>query len=155
VYVITRIKPVPSRGQGRRAVGLIMVFWALLPVVAVSAVLNADRQLSTDGVVQLNWSEDGRPVLLQRAVGPDLTAYRTLYRGTDSASLRTGLPDGDYSFRLRPLDRDGQPWSAPVQVRVRHHDAVRTWGLFGVGATVFLATLGLILWGCAREAEHE
>jgi len=144
-----------SRRPARRAAGLIVVLWTLTPMLAVSAVLDADRTLSTDGVVQLNWSLDGRPVALQRAADPEFTNPRDLYRGTDSASLRTGLPDGDYYFRLSPLDADELSWSAPVQVSVQHHDAARTWGLFGVGATVFLATLGLILWGWARESDND
>lgn len=147
-------QPASSGRRGRWAACLIAACWACLPVASPALVLNADRHQSTDGVVQLSWALDGRPVVLQRSADPSFLAPKTLYRGTDSASLRTGLPNGDYYFRLRAADQPGV-WSDPVEVSVRHHGPLRTWGLFGLGALVFLSVIGLILGGTAREKRRD
>lgn len=142
-------------GQRHRVAGLVMVLGGLVPVTALSVDLSADRTVSTDGTVQLRWAPEPQGVTLQRADNPEFSAPLSLYQGTDTASLRTGLSEGDYFYRVGFADAADPSWSAPVQVAVRHHDAVRTWGLFGIGATVFVATLGLILWGWTREAGHD
>lgn len=146
--------PASTGSSGHWKAALVAAVLAALPAVTPAAVLQTDRQLSTDGVVQLSWALDGRPVELQRATDAAFTTPRTLYRGTDSASLRTGLADGDYYFRLRPGAATSGAWSAPVMVSVRHHGAARTWGLFGLGGVVFLSVLAVILWGRAREVRH-
>lgn len=152
---ITRGVHVVKRGFGLCGAGLVLVFSALASAVAGASLdLQADRAVSTDGVVQLRWLSPGQAVVLQRAHSADFAVPRMLYQGTDTASVRTGLSDGDYFYRVGALDADVRVWSAPVQVTVRHHDALRTWGLFGVGVAVFLATLGLILFGWARETKH-
>ena len=119
--------------------------------------LHASPTVSSDGVIQLHWALGGRRVELQRATRGDFAHALTLYRGTDSASLRSGLADGRYFFRLRALTSDGRPgpWSTPLAVRVAHHSALRAWAMFGLGALVFLATLGLILWGGRAEADDD
>lgn len=127
----------------------------MLAPAAPALQLSAEPTLSTDGVVQLRWAQDGRAVELQRAPDDAFASPKTLYRGTDSASVRTGLADGDYFYRVRYLSPAESAWSAPVAVTVRHHGPWRTWGLFGLGASVFLATLGLILWGARRERTHD
>jgi hypothetical protein len=128
-----------------------------MPVVQASPLLHASPVASSDGVIQLHWALDGRRVELQRAADAAFAHPVTLYRGTDSASLRSGLVDGRYFFRLRALQADGRPgpWSKPLAVRVAHHAALRAWGMFGLGALVFLATLGLVVWGGRREAGDE
>lgn len=138
------------------AVGLWMLLCCTRPAVAAPQ-LQASPALSTDGVTQLRWDLHGQPVELQRASNAAFTDPRTLYRGTDSASLRSGLVDGRYYYRLRTLDAAGDagPWSAMLAVQVRHHSEQRAWGMFALGATVFLATLGLILWGGRRETADE
>lgn len=146
-------KPASPGLRGQWTALLIAACWAWLPA-AGQAALSADRTVSTDGVVKLSWAQDGRQVLLQRAHEPTFRSPRTVYRGTDSASLRTGLPDGDYFFRLRSAGAPEQAWSEPLTVQVRHHGAARTWGLFGLGAVVFLSIIGVILTGSARERRH-
>jgi hypothetical protein len=125
----------------------------VVPAVQAAPQLHASPLVSSDGVTQLHWAMDGRRVELQRAAGADFAHAVTVYRGTDSASLRSGLADGRYFFRLRSLMASGQlgPWSKPLSVRVAHHSALRAWGMFGLGVLVFLATLGLVLWGSRLE----
>lgn len=95
-------------------------------------------------------------VELQRATDDRFIAPKLIYGGSDNASLRTGLEDGQYAYRVRTVAADGTPlpWSAPVVVTVQHHGALRTWGLFGLGALVFVATVGLIVAGTRQEAGH-
>lgn len=146
-------KPASPGLRGRWSACLFAACWALVPVTGAAVVLEADRQTSTDGAVQLRWDADERAVELQRAAEPGFGAPRTVYRGTDSASLRTGLPEGDHYYRLRTAD--GSAWSEPVRIEVRHHGALRTWGLFGLGAVVFLSVVGMILGGWLREGRDD
>lgn len=123
------------------------------PLASATPQLQASPPLSTDGVTQLSWDLKGSPVELQRATTPTFDDAIVVYRGTDSASLRSGLVDDDYYYRLRALAADGSvgPWSAPLQVQVRHHELGRAWGVFALGGVVFFATLGTILAGTRRE----
>lgn len=114
---------------------------------AQSPQLSASPLASTDGVSVLSWqtTPPGQAVELQRSQNANFTDAETLYRGSDGASVITGLPDGSWSFRLRLV---GQPsWSDPVTVEVQHHPLSRALGFFILGAVVFSATLGLILLG--------
>jgi len=118
--------------------------------------LEAAPELSTDGVVVLSWQPAGQPVVLERASRADFTDAQVLYRGTDGASLRSGLPDGSYHYRVAPLtDGVAGAWSGPVTVRVAHHRPQRAWALFALGALVFVATLGLILSGIRRDGSRD
>jgi hypothetical protein len=142
----------------RLAVAGTLVIASLCAYAAQAAPrLEASPLQSNDGVTQLRWDLQGDAAELQRATSPAFTDATTLYRGTDSASLRSGLADGSYFYRVRRLPGDGVAgeWSAPVQVRVAHHSPQRAWGVFATGAVVFLATLALILFGGRREAGHD
>lgn len=152
MFVIDTNKPASTGLRGQWTARAFAACLTALPVVGQAVTLDADRALSTDGAVQLSWALDGQPVQLQRADEPGFRDPRTVYQGSDSASLRTGLVDGDYWFRLRP--QGAADWSEPVAVQVRHHGAVRTWGLFGLGALVFLSIVGMIVAGTARESRH-
>jgi hypothetical protein len=122
-----------------------------------AAGLQASPARSTDGVTQLSWDLDGQAAQLQRARDPQFGDATVIYSGTDSASLRSGLADGTYYYRVRALPPAGTPdaWSPAVAVEVAHHSARRAWGIFATGAVVFLATLGLILLGGRRESRDD
>ncbi len=116
--------------------------------------LHADPTDSSDGTVTLSWSAaDGEQVYIERGIDAGFVHPVVIYRGTDSASVITGLTDGRYFFRGR-LERDGTPlsdWSKPVSVTVTHHSLNRALLFFALGAVVFLATLLLVIYGARRE----
>lgn len=114
-------------------------------------VLKASTSDSRDGVVQLSWAlSDDLQIELQQTDADG--SYQTIYRGSDSASVITGLSDGRYEFRARFYQPDIQPhskgeWSSPLSVTVTHHPLSRAWGFFSLGAVVFLATAILVFHG--------
>jgi len=134
----------------------IMLFIFCLMAIVPSAI-NADKhftimsstQNSKDGGFNLSWElpENTRIELQQSGyASPD---FKTIYRGSDSATVITGLPDGNYLFRARLINTDGSfsGWNESLKITVEHHSLTRAFGFFLVGAVVFLATLILILSG--------
>jgi hypothetical protein len=111
--------------------------------------LTSSVETSTDGKFVLSWQlTDSAYVELQQQV-VNLDDYRTIYTGSDTASVITGLADGDYSYRIRTVTAKGDysNWTAPVSVAVRHHPLPRAFGFFAVGAIVFISTIVLIVLG--------
>ncbi len=114
----------------------------------------ASPTLSTDGKVVISWeSAANTQVVIQQDSNPAFIAPSTLYRGSDSASVVTGLVDGDYHYRGRLDNPDGtfSGWSPTVDVRVQHHSLPRAFSFFFVGLVVFVATLSLIILGARRH----
>lgn len=159
MHIIVSQRHFAALARPLRALGAAALAAALLqgPVAWAASGLQASPARSTDGVTQLSWDLDGRSAELQRARDPGFDDATTIYRGTDSASLRSGLADGTYYYRVRAVPSAGSPgsWSPAVSVEVAHHSARRAWGIFATGAVVFLATLGLILLGGRRESRDD
>ncbi len=137
-----------------RNVLLLLLFFGGWPLAASADVptLHTDTTVATAGYYRLTWDwpqSDNRRFELQEAQNADFTAPRTLYQGPDRASLLSGRTDGQYYYRVRLNPENGQPgpWSDSVQIAVEHHSLGRAWTFFGVGAGVFLATLGLVVGG--------
>ena len=150
----------------------------LVPATAGSDeafVLEATPPVSTDGTARLSWAvPEGARVLIQKAPFADGDAAEILYEGRDSATVVTGLPDGDYRFRGRLLSAQGpltghgptsegasdagsypgSDWSPVVTVRVQHHPLGRALAIFSVGALVFLGTAALIFMGARQEKKE-
>ena len=123
------------------------LLWLPLAVSAQPA-FDAPPERSTDGGFTLAWEADG-PVVLEQATGPDHGDARTLYEGGDTSTVISGLPDGEYRFRLRAADADA--WGDEATVVVEHHSLARAFGFFAVGAVVFLVLIGAILRGRPRD----
>lgn len=130
-----------------------MILLALgpLPVLSAPVQLAADSEVSTAGFFQLTWESNG-PVELQESQDPDFARAEVVYTGADTARVISGKPDGSWYYRARAAAVDGAGWSEPVKVTVRHHPLARALAFFAVGATVFTATLVLILRGTRRYA---
>jgi hypothetical protein len=116
-------------------------------------VLEASPSPASAGNFQLKWSAQDRPVLVQEASSADFADPGILYEGTDAASVVSGLPDGDYYFRIRFADVAGPTWSPPLKVVVAHHSLGKALGVFAVGAVVFTATIALIFTGTRRARQ--
>lgn len=115
------------------------------------------------GYIKLSWrtqdaQSNNTPFVfeLQQAVYPDFEQSVLIYRGHDYATFLSGLPDGHYYYRLRSTSPDGarhSDWSEPVSVRVEHHSLRLAFLLFGIGATVFLLTIGIVVKGIRSSEE--
>ncbi|MES9945375.1 MAG: fibronectin type III domain-containing protein [Candidatus Thiodiazotropha sp.] len=114
----------------------------------------AAPSLSNDGRVVVSWESpsDGR-VHIQHAQDEAFSSPSTLYRGNDSASVITGLVDGEYFYRGRMERADGtfSDWSPRVNITVEHHSLFRALSFFLLGCVVFVATLLLIILGAMRH----
>jgi hypothetical protein len=118
--------------------------------------ISLNPNVSSDGTATLSW-ETGqqKSVLIQAGRDPSFTQATTLYRGSDSASVITGLVDGDYFYRGREEYADGRiaPWSETISLHVKHHSLARAGGFFLLGSIVFLATTLLIVFGAKRGGQ--
>ncbi|MBS3799958.1 MAG: fibronectin type III domain-containing protein [Thioalkalivibrio sp.] len=120
-----------------------------LPMVAGGApAFDAPPERSTDGGFTLAWEAD-EPVQLEQASGPDYANARIVYQGRDTSTVVSGLPDGEYRFRLRAAGAD--QWSDVATITVEHHSLGRAFGFFAVGAVVFLVLIATIVRGSVRH----
>jgi len=110
---------------------------------------------SDTGYVTLKWrGADNHSVELQQSQDPQFqnAQTQTIYQGANPSYFVSGLKDGVYYFRLRTMEgQDAQIWSAPLELRVAHHGALKTWGLFALGAVVLLGIFFVIIKGAADE----
>ena len=67
------------------------------------------------------------------------------YKGADSASVITGLPEGIHYFRLSSLDEF--PATEPVAITVKFFPRWKLWLILSIGAGVVLTTFGVIIAG--------
>ncbi len=131
------------------------IFRALLPLLfclplaaGAQPAFDMPPERSTAGGFTLAWEAE-EPVVLEQATGPDHGDTRILYQGGDTSTVISGLPDGEYRFRLRAADAD--TWADEATVVVEHHSLARAFGFFAVGAVVFLGLIGAILRGRPRD----
>ena len=116
-------------------------------------VLASDSQLATAGYYQLSWQPGihGAPhknisFELQQATSADFSQAEVIYRGQDMARVFSGMPDGEYFYRVGTIDEDSSisRWSQVINVSVKHHSLQKAVGFFIAGALVFLITLVFI-----------
>lgn len=137
----------------------ILLGLAAAPARALEApVLDSDSEVATAGYYQLSWHSDTTlpEYELQESAKADFSSPVVLYRGPDTATVITGRADGDYHYRLRArTEAATSPWSATVEVSVRHHSLGRALLFFSIGALVFVTTVFTILIGNRRNATRE
>lgn len=117
----------------------------IIPSAAGAASLSSDMAESNAGFYRLSWEAD-TAVRLVESRQVDFSSSRTVYSGADTARVFSGKPNGEWHYRLESAVT-GQAVSPAVSVAVRHHSLPKAAGFFTVGATVFLATVGLIVIG--------
>ena len=147
--------PITFRRLGRRA-RLLSVCLLLMAQAAAAAapefVLGLSPEQSSNGVARLSWQMPApQEVWLQQSADAQFNEPRLIYRGGDSASTLSGLPDGEYFYRLGGLVDGEQRWGEPVRLVVEHHSMAEAWTYFAIGLVVFLAT-ALLVFGGARGA---
>jgi hypothetical protein len=130
-----------------------LFFWTAIEASEGPFEISLNQTVSKDGVAVISWPvSEQATVLVQKSQDPDFTQSTTLYRGSDSASVITGLMDGEYYFRGRSVYSDGRvsTWSETVSLSVEHHSLTRALLFFALGGIVFLATMLLITFGAKR-----
>ena len=117
-------------------------------------VLTTDTQLANAGYYQLSWqpgisgaSSKNLHFEIQQSSDKLFAPVRTIYRGSDRASVISGQADGDYYYRARVIrsNKSMSGWSNTVLVRVQHHSINKAWLFFFMGAIVFFITLSFIV----------
>jgi len=128
-----------------RSIATGILFMALSgPAAQVfAATLEPESLESNEGYYQLRWEAE-EPVRLVEASSTDFTDARTLYTGTDTGRVVSGKPNGTWYYRLESAD-GARILSSSATITVRHHSLVRAFSFFALGAVVFCATLGLIV----------
>jgi hypothetical protein len=115
--------------------------------------LSVDNSLATAGFYRLSWEPGDERIELQEATEPGFIHPATAYTGPDRATVISGKPDGTWFYRIRALDSQGAgAWSAPLAVTVAHHSLARAFLFLGLGVTVFIATVLMIVRGPDRAA---
>lgn len=136
----------------------VMVVWAGLPLSAspapdsVAPRLAVDNSVATAGFYRLSWETGNTQVELQEATEPGFNNPATAYRGPDRATVISGKPNGTWFYRLRALENRRGPWSEPLTVTVAHHSLSRAFVFLGLGVTVFIATVLMVVRGSDKSA---
>jgi hypothetical protein len=93
---------------------------------------------------------------LQHASDSSFLHPESAYEGPDKATFISGLPDGQYYYRVRAkVDGEVSDWSAPIAVQVQHHSLALALSLAGVGVVVFLMTVGVVVVGVRKSKIDE
>lgn len=116
-------------------------FDSSVPVYSKSGYLKLswDFEYHSDVTYEINQSKDS-----------SFKHYKINYKGPDLAIFESGLPNGDYYYRVRAnFKKDGghSGWSQPLKVTVEHHSLKLALILFSIGFVVFASTVILILYG--------
>ena len=122
---------------------LLLVLCCCCAGIASAAVtLEVDTPEAKAGYFVLSWDQEAPGYLLQQAPDERFAEYREWEIGPDAAFTVSGLAEGDYYYRIQPLDGE---WSNTVVVNVRHHSLARAWTFFFIGLTLFAILAGVIL----------
>ena len=150
----SRFSSLSLRGLSR------LLLLLLLPVLSASAaesiVLSSDQSVSTAGYYQLSWemknASPGTVYTLEQAT-EDAEKAEQIYRGSDTATMITGKPDGRYHYIVRT--DDGSSSSNPLTVTVAHHSLATAFNFFIIGVVVFIFILIAIILGNRQQAKHQ
>jgi hypothetical protein len=82
----------------------------------------------------------------------DLPGPRLIYRGTDTATVISGKPDGVYSYTVQT--GDGKFFSNSLDVSVHHHSLATALKFFSIGAIVFAFILIAIIRGNRQRSRQ-
>lgn len=117
--------------------------------ICASPKISSDSKLSTAGYFQLSWQDDSaHSFQLQQATRADFREAVTLYQGSDQATVISGLPDGDYFYRVA---NENHQLSKPIKVSVKHHSLSKALAFFGLGAVMFVIMVSLLIRGATRK----
>jgi hypothetical protein len=123
------------RNKGFRTLALVLLPW-LAPLAAglADASFGSPPARDSAGFFTLDWS-GGERFELEQASGPGHEDARIIYRGGDTSTIVSGLPDGEYRFRIRA--EGTETWTDEAVVVVEHHGLGRAFLFFLLGAVLF------------------
>lgn len=120
----------------------------------------AAEETSSSGQISLRWrlqdlevDSAGLIYHVEMAESADFSDAVTWYTGEDLATYLSGLPDGNFYFRVRTLAAESDAvsaWSATKRVTVQHHSLQFALLLCALGAVVFFSTVAVIAHGTLR-----
>lgn len=118
------------------------------PVAADSSPLELGLEGdSSAGHLRLTWSGGGpgAEYELQQSEDEGFSSVEVRYRGEQTASVLSGLPNGEFYFRVRTVEGEGGgtpgPWSSAVSFVVTHYSLQFAVTLLVIGALIFLSTV--------------
>jgi len=119
---------------------------------------NTNLLTSEEGKVALQWSrsesapETNVEFQLQQSDTAGFSDPKTLYEGPDRGTVVTGLPEGEYFYRVRAVERarSNSPWSGTLTVKVQYPDRKTVAALMILGMGVFIGTVTAIVVGHRR-----
>jgi len=95
---------------------------------------------------------------LQQSPTAEFETPRLLYKGPDTGTFVSGLPEGSTYFRIRDVTREESPgpWSETLEVRVNYPAPWLVKTLVGFGTLLALILLTTIILGSrnARRSEQ-
>lgn len=129
------------------------------------------RRVSDDGTIDLMWSMPGQPdadppgrlepddpatppaFQLEQSATAEFSDPKLRYEGPDPASVLTGLREGQYHFRVRAIDSEGEPgaWSEPLVLHVEFMAPGQLAFLLVVGGVVACSTIAAIITGFLKN----
>lgn len=105
---------------------------------------------SNTGYTRLSWNKtDNSGFELQQSSSSSFKDMLPVYKGRDNTVFISGLKNGRYFYRVRPL-KDKSPqgsWSEIKELRVIHHSLKTAFSLFFLGLTAFVFTIFVIFKG--------
>lgn len=124
----------------------------------VEFVLPESSEVETsEGTLQLAWQIPGAAIgstdfnfEIQRATDVAFSSTELYYTGPENGTFISGLPAGDFYFRVRTVGTGGGvgPWSQrPIHVIVKYASAGLVTTLMLIGTVVFIATVLVVIKG--------
>ncbi len=111
--------------------------------------------VSDDGTVQLAWDagDDDSIYEVRRSGSAGFESSVLVYEGRDAATFVSGLPEGEYHFKVRSKGAGGEypDWPADSFIlKVEYIDSRLVVVLMAAGFVTFLAIVGTIIMGHRR-----
>lgn len=139
-----------------------LIWAAELPVPSF---FNDSIEKTASGYFKLSWripqtQYDSEQIIfeLQKSLGADFQQANSIYRGPDYATFLSGIPNGDYYYRVRSTTLDGatsSEWSPEVLVEVQHQSLSLALWLFGIGAVIFVLTVLIVVRGARTFTQNQ
>lgn len=147
IRITRRPDPAFNRGVGAIAGLLLSALLITAGPAAATPTLHVDNRTPKAGYFQLSWSPaaTGTRYQLEQSTSPDFSKTLDWQIDDRHRFSMSGLPNGNYWYRLRV---DGDPpgqWSEPVEVHVQHQSLARAFSFFGAGFVVFVTLVGVVV----------